>query len=256
MLAQMGQRAHSFLGRAWSALDAGGLQLMTDDPQTTPTLVRGEAAQPLVFGHRMPALKRWTDDFLVQACGEEIVEVMAWRNADPLYEIRLEHHRTNMRFSDYLNTARNVGGNDFYITANNGLLRRPGTQKLFEDIGGLPYLDHPRSGDNTFFWFGGAGTVTPLHHDTIDLILAQVRGRKRITLFAPSQTPLLYNSIGVFSDVDCESPDLERHPLYRQAHKEVVLALHPGDAIFIPKGWWHHVRALDVSISVSFTHLL
>jgi ribosomal protein L16 Arg81 hydroxylase len=63
----------------------------------------------------------------------------------------------------------------------------------------------------------------------------------------------VYNHIGVFSEVDCEKPDLVRHPLYRYANK-FVFDLNPGEALFIPVGWWHHVRALDVSISVSFTN--
>jgi ribosomal protein L16 Arg81 hydroxylase len=33
--------------------------------------------------------------------------------------------------------------------------------------------------------------------------------------------------------------------------KEVVLS--PGEGLFIPVGWWHHVRALEPSLSVSFT---
>jgi ribosomal protein L16 Arg81 hydroxylase len=34
------------------------------------------------------------------------------------------------------------------------------------------------------------------------------------------------------------------------------VVLEPGQALFIPVGWWHHVRSLDVSISVSFTNFL
>ena len=30
--------------------------------------------------------------------------------------------------------------------------------------------------------------------------------------------------------------------------------LAPGEALFLPVGWWHHVRALDLSISVAFNH--
>jgi hypothetical protein len=63
----------------------------------------------------------------------------------------------------------------------------------------------------------------------------------------------LYNDIGVFSPVDCDAPDLARWPLFEKAAmREVVLS--PGEVLFIPVGWWHHVRALDVSITVSFTN--
>lgn len=219
------------------------------------------ASKPAIITGAMEswrAATQWTDSYLTDMCGEEQVEVMAWREADPNYELRLEDHRTKMRFADYIATVASYAGgsNDFYITANNGFFRRPGgPQRLFEDLGSFPCLAPPRSGDNTFLWFGSAGTITPLHRDTTDLILSQIRGRKRITMFAPSQSHLLYNSVGVYSDVDCESPDPVRHPLYEQAHGH-VFCLEEGEAIFIPQGWWHHVRALNVSISVSFTHLI
>lgn len=217
------------------------------------------ASKPVVItdaARRWRAIERWTDAYLTTTCGEEVVEVMAWRESDPDYEINSGQHRTKMRFSDYIQTVRNMQepSNDFYITANNSFLGRPGTQVLFDDIGNLPYLG-PRSGDNTFFWFGAGGTVTPLHHDTIDLILCQVRGAKKVTLIPATQTPLLYNHIGVYSQVDCESPDLERFPYYEHTDRH-VLFLNPGEALFIPVGWWHHVRALTTSISVSFTGLL
>lgn len=203
------------------------------------------------------AMGLWTDEYLARTCGEETVQVMAWRDADSLYEIRSDQHRSSMRFADYISTIKNIEGesNNFYIVANNGFLRRPGTQVLLKDIAPFRYTADYRSGDNTFFWFGAAGTLTPLHYDTCDLFLCQIRGRKRITMLAPNQTPLLYNNIGVFSDVDCADPDLVLHPLYKRAKKHTVY-LEPWEALFIPQGWWHHVRALDVSISVSFTQLL
>jgi ribosomal protein L16 Arg81 hydroxylase len=89
----------------------------------------------------------------------------------------------------------------------------------------------------------------------MNILLAQVVGRKRITLIPSFESHLVYNHIGVYSQVDCENPDLSRYPLFAKASKfETVLE--PGEVLFIPVGWWHQVRSLDVSISVSCTNFV
>lgn len=46
--------------------------------------------------------------------------------------------------------------------------------------------------------------------------------------------------------VDLRQPDFERFPLFRQAAAVAVTAvLEPGDAIYIPTGWWHNVESLE-----------
>ncbi len=216
-----------------------------------------DASRPLILVGGMqdwPAMARWNPDYLDEVCGEETVQVMSGRNSDSSYEIRSDQRRTSMRFGDYVAKVKTAGQtNDFYLVAQNEFMRTAGAKRLYDDIAPFPdYLDGRRDGF-VFFWFGPGGTVTPLHHDTADIILAQVQGRKRVTLIPATQKALVYNSIGVFGDVDCEQPDYIRHPLYRYADK-FVFDLNPGEALFIPVGWWHHVRALDVSISVSFTN--
>ncbi len=202
-----------------------------------------------------PANTKWTPEYLRSLFGEEIVEVMTGRNTDPDYEIRSSLRKTQMRFSDYIDMCLNCGEtNDIYLCAQNEFTRKAvNGHKLYDDIT-LPieYTDSRRDGF-VFFWYGPAGTVTPLHHDACDIFLGQVQGRKRITMIPREQKPLLYNHIGVFSQVDVEKPDLVRFPLYEQATK-YTFDLNPGEAIYIPGGWWHHVRALDVSISISFTN--
>jgi ribosomal protein L16 Arg81 hydroxylase len=201
-----------------------------------------------------PAMTRWNPDYLDQVCGDEMVQVMAGRNSDADYEVRSDNRRTTMRFHEYVTKIKNAGQtNDFYLVAQNEFMRTESAKRLYDDIVMFPdYLDNRRDGF-VFFWFGPGGTVTPLHHDTADIILAQVHGRKRVTMIPAAQKALVYNRIGVFGEVDCEQPDFIRHPLYRYADK-FVFDLNPGEALFIPIGWWHHVRALDVSISVSFTN--
>ena len=80
-------------------------------------------------------------------------------------------------------------------------------------------------------------------------------GRKRLLLVAPDETRFMYRSRKfdqgtTLSQVDADHVDLERFPLYARA-TPIEVVLHPGQMLFIPRGWWHHVRSLDKSISVS-----
>jgi hypothetical protein len=145
--------------------------------------------------------------------------------------------------------------NDYYTTANNESLRQPGFAPLLDDIGSLPETcDRAELARSSSFWFGPAGTVTPLHHDTLMLFHAQVVGRKRWRFISPLETPKLYNFNGVFSPIDVDSPDLSRYPLFADVTMlEVVVE--PGETVFLPLGWWHQVTSLDVSLSFSYSNL-
>jgi hypothetical protein len=104
------------------------------------------------------------------------------------------------------------------------------------------------------FWIGPAGTVTPLHCDYDDNILAQVWGTKRIFLAPPHHDAFLYpseaNAILFGSPFDPEAPDFDRFPLARQAAL-VECIVEPGDMLYVPAGWYHQVRALTFSLSAN-----
>ena len=112
----------------------------------------------------------------------------------------------------------------------------------------------PLLGEDVFprLWIGNAATVHT-HHDMNDNIACAVAGRRRVILFPPDQTRNLY--IGPFertpagppvSMVSVVEPDLERHPRFVEAWAAAEVAdLEPGDALFIPYMWWHHVQSLD-----------
>jgi ribosomal protein L16 Arg81 hydroxylase len=179
---------------------------------------------------------------------------MTGRAADPRYEINAHRHRTDMRFDAYIDKVYSGKvTNDYHMTASNIFFQRPETQPLLNDVTAFPpYLKPSVDGRQCFLWFGPAGTITPLHHDTSNILMAQVKGRKRYRLIPPEQWQYVYNNFGVFSDVDCEAPDLGRHPEFRNATVSDIV-VEPGEVLFMPVGWWHHVRALDVSMTVSFT---
>lgn len=46
--------------------------------------------------------------------------------------------------------------------------------------------------------------------------------------------------------VDFAAPDLARFPRFAEAMRHAQVAeLAPGDALFIPSLWWHHIEALE-----------
>ena len=109
-------------------------------------------------------------------------------------------------------------------------------------------------------WVGTSGTKTALHRDPYANLLCQCAGFKyvrlydaRETRFLYAETPLGEGNENTFtrSAVTVEDPDLSKHPLFAQA-AFVETVLKPGDALFMPKGMWHYVRALTPSVSVNF----
>ena len=117
----------------------------------------------------------------------------------------------------------------------------------FVDTHPMPLLDPtpaPR------LWIGNAAR-TQTHYDTQLNIACNVSGRRRFTLFPPYCLPMLYPgpfdlTIGgtPVSLVDLDAPDLDRFPRFAEVWQEAVVAdLEPGDALYIPYMWWHHVRA-------------
>lgn len=101
-------------------------------------------------------------------------------------------------------------------------------------------------------WIGNRVTAS-CHYDTPDNLACCAVGRRRFTLFPPEQIHNLYPGPldptpggQVVSVVDFDQPDFDRHPRFRDALASARTAvLEPGDAVFIPSMWWHHVRSLE-----------
>jgi hypothetical protein len=101
-------------------------------------------------------------------------------------------------------------------------------------------------------WLGNRIT-TPAHVDEWNNIGCVVAGRRRFTLFPPEQIanlyigPLDFAPTGApMSLVSLRDPDFGRYPKFREALAAAQVAeTAPGDAIFIPPLWWHHVESLD-----------
>lgn len=203
---------------------------------------------------RWPAQTRWTPEYLVDEVGDEVVEVMTNRERDARYEEHPDAHRTEVPFREYVaRVESSAPSNDLYLVANNRFFERRVPRRLLRDITlDERFLDPACPPAQVFFWYGPSGTVTPLHHDTSNVLLSQVRGSKRVTLVPALESHRVYNDVGVYSPVDPDAVDVHRYPRFAGATFMSII-LRPGEALFIPVGWWHHVRSMEVSISVSFT---
>jgi hypothetical protein len=101
-------------------------------------------------------------------------------------------------------------------------------------------------------WIGNA-VIVQTHFDLSQNIACVVAGRRRFTLFPPDQLPNLYmgpiehTPAGTPVSLVClEEVDEATFPKFKEAAKHALSSeLGPGDAIFIPYLWWHHVRSLD-----------
>ena len=109
-------------------------------------------------------------------------------------------------------------------------------------------------------WLGNASRVAA-HYDTSHNIACAVSGPRRFVLFPPDQVRNLY--VGPLdhtiagppaSLVDLVEPDLEAHPLAREALAHAtVIDLAPGDALYLPPLWWHAVQSFGpVNLLVNY----
>ena len=113
-------------------------------------------------------------------------------------------------------------------------------------------LDLVAPGTIPRIWIGNRITVQT-HFDLSNNLACVAAGRRRFTLFPPEQTPNLYPGPFEFtlagppvSMVQLDDPDFARYPNFRAALAQALVAeLEPGDALFVPYFWWHHVQALD-----------
>ncbi|WP_407354078.1 cupin-like domain-containing protein [Luteimonas sp. R10] len=189
----------------------------------------------------------------------------------------------NCRPVQYSHGGPEVEGRPFYnddFTALNCEVRRGGLDALLAEI--LSHLDDERpptyymaslpvdaclpglrDGNDLDFaahgvrapssiWIGNRTTAS-CHYDAPSNIACCCVGRRRFTLFPPDQVGNLYPGPleptpggQAVSVVDFARPDFGRYPRFRQALAAGQAALlEPGDAIFIPSMWWHHVEGLD-----------
>lgn len=195
-----------------------------------------------------PAYSKWNLDYMKEIAGDKEV---------PLYDDRPVKHdegfnepHAQMKMADYVELLKS-GPTKYRIFLWNILKEVPELQKDFTypDFGlrlmkGLPML-----------FFGGQDSHTFMHYD-IDLANIfhfHFEGKKQCILFSQDETKFLYkipHSLITREDIDFADPDLEQWPALQYA-KGHVAHLEHGNVLYIPEGYWHHMKYITPGFSMS-----
>lgn len=203
-----------------------------------------------------PALRKWHNpSYLASVAGDRTVP------------IEVGAHYTNDEWSQDLVKFREFLARQIDSTESCDRIEYLAQHNLFDQIPALrsdfsipeyccisDSID-PNPSPDIKAWLGPKGTVSPMHHDPKHNLLCQLFGHKQVILAAPDESANLYphddRMLSNTSRVDAESVDTEQFPLAANVrwHR---LTLYCGEMLYIPPGWWHHIRSLDKSFSVSF----
>lgn len=225
-----------------------------------PEVFRKEFYEPGVpvvirkLSHEWPAYTKWNWDYFKQLVGDKKV---------PLYN--------NVKSDAYtpINTADDYKTFGEYIDM---ISKGPAAWRIFL----FNIFDHAPQLINDFSWpehlmkgfikkypmlfTGGAGSITHLHFD-IDLshiFHTQFAGRKRVLMFPYKEQYKLYRkpfevlSLADFSKYYEQNgtPDYERFPALKLA-QGLDFTMEPGDTLFMPAGYWHHMEYLESGFAMS-----
>jgi hypothetical protein len=222
-------------------------------PSAQPVVLRGVARDwPLVIAARQDSHEAMS--MLETGANAQMAGVL---RADPAQEGRF-HYADDLKSFNFIRGQGNVAGiiaglreqennyRPFAIAAQSMTAERhfPGFSQT-HPMPLVPPVAKPR------LWIGNAAKVAT-HNDPIENVAVVAVGRRRFTLFPPSAEPDLYmgphhpTPAGArISMVHVTAPDLDRFPRFASALEVAQEAeLSPGDAIFIPRDWYHHVEAL------------
>lgn len=208
--------------------------------------------QPFVFDFCWPAVGKWSPEYLSDIAGEESVPVsMA---IDEQSRPTMKKHIPLKEYVEFIEDRQNNPvesriGPVPYLKQFDFLSIRP---QLRDD---MDWSFLPNGRKEVAFWLGTSSSVTGLHTDPNNGVLAQIYGSKRIYLFAPDQRELLYPNSKYdpatrCCDADAANPDYRKHPRFLGATGSVA-EISKGQSLFIPKGWYHQVVGLENNISVN-----
>ncbi|KAJ7276405.1 cupin-like domain-containing protein [Mycena haematopus] len=200
----------------------------------------------------------------------------------------VEPYVEKMKMSEFLSklSPETDDSNIYYLQSQNGNIYSSGFFEGTSDSSEFELLrpDIPteiswcsglgKSPDAVNLWIGSHNSVTSIHNDPYENIYTVVRGSKHFTLLpptdgwclkerlyphstwtrnvpgaaltmtpSPNNVPLIRWSSVVDPDIPGNLPP-EAHP--------IQITINAGETLYLPPGWWHHVRQSDNTIALNW----
>jgi len=203
-----------------------------------PVLFRGGAKEITGF-------ERWTDEYMSKHYGEALVEVEEGKKEDRDLSMWSETFGDFLRKYQGKDKRDKFRGNFYSVSAvPSGMRKEYNLPKAVNcpafyknSHGGFRQINH---------WFSSGGTSSVLHKDSFENLNCLFDGSKDMVFIEPGYTErdLHWDSRDNHghSWINCDKVDLVKYPNIRKigwwkAHME------RGDCLYIPLGWYHHVKS-------------
>ncbi|GAA5971832.1 hypothetical protein JCM11641_001532 [Rhodosporidiobolus odoratus] len=264
----------------YQSLNASQIDALTTAPTPLEFSRYVGANRPVVIrkAGTIPALERWSDEYLIRAMAEKevLISVSPNGNADSIVDgVFVEPANVPMplsRLFSLLKAEETDPQNEstdpvYYLQSQNGNLAEE-YASLRADVG----EDGPEwaievfgeSPDVANIWIGGRRSKTSMHKDPYENIYCVVRGTKTFTLLPPTEAYCVHEQLYPHATytftppssftlektspelllpwipVDPLNPDLDKYPRYKLA-RPMTVTLEKGDMLYLPALWYHQV---------------
>jgi len=208
-----------------------------------PVILRG-----LLKGTK--AYDEWNFEYFKRVAGDLTIGVFENREEDLDKTMKVPHRK--MKFADYLDLIATTP-TDLRIHLWNIFKDCPQLMDDFE----FPPINTTFLKGFPYMFFGGQGSVARMHQD-IDMsnvFLTQFEGKRRVVLFAPEYSHLLYRyPLNVHTGVNVVKPDYERFPGLNYV-KGYECEIKHGDTLFMPGEYWHYIEYTEGGFGMSLRSL-
>jgi len=195
-----------------------------------------------------PAYTKWHLNYIKEIAGDKIV---------PLYDDRPVSHKdgfneahATMKMADYVSLLQSQPTN-YRIFLYNIMKEVPSLKEDFK----WPKLGLRLVKQLPMLFFGGTNSKVFMHFDIdySNILHFNFNGEKQCMLFAPNQSKYLYkipHALISREDIDFDNPDFDKWPALQYAEGYVCNLKH-GEMLYMPEGYWHYMKYLTPSISMS-----